>query len=155
MFKKGDWVKVNTKKFPSHELQDTGIDTFLVEEVRFKRNEGLTYLRLAGQGEAFYLAVGFIKVDSQLVNRNATFNEAFDNVTKPKHYQVVGNTEAKDLIKVMLEQYVKDNPEATPYQIYCAGNIFKYRLRVGEKDDPKQELGKIKQYGKMHDGTDV
>ncbi|AUR99137.1 protein of unknown function DUF3310 [Vibrio phage 1.262.O._10N.286.51.A9] len=74
-----------------------------------------------------------------------------DVVNSPKHYMVVGNTEAKDLIKVMLEQYVEDNPNATPYQIYCAGNIFKYRLRVGAKDAVEQEIGKVKKYGEMHD----
>lgn len=74
-----------------------------------------------------------------------------DAVDKPKHYQVVGNTRAENLINVMLAQYVKDNPDATPYQIFCAGNIFKYRLRVGNKDCPKQELGKIRKFGEMHD----
>ena len=74
-----------------------------------------------------------------------------DMVDKPKHYQVIGNTEAKDLIKAMLEVYVKDNPDATPWQISCAANIFKYRLRIGAKDDPTQELGKIRKYKELHD----
>lgn len=78
-------------------------------------------------------------------------NDVFDVVNKPKHYQVIGNTEAKSLIAVMLEQYVKDKPDATPYQIYCAGNAFKYRLRAGAKDNVEQEIGKANKYKEMHD----
>lgn len=73
-----------------------------------------------------------------------------DLVDKPNHYMVIGNTEAKDLIKVMLDQYVKDNPSATPYQIYCAGCSFKYRLRVGKKDAVGQEVRKALRYVDMH-----
>ena len=73
-----------------------------------------------------------------------------DAVDRPSHYMVIGNTEACDLIRVMLEQYVKDYPEATPYQIYCAGNSFKYRLRAGNKDNVEQEIAKAQKYKEMH-----
>ncbi len=74
-----------------------------------------------------------------------------DVVNAPSHYMIIGNTEAKDLINVMLEQYVKDTPTATPYQIFCAGNVFKYRLRAGSKDSVTQEIDKAKKYKEMHD----
>ncbi len=74
-----------------------------------------------------------------------------DLVNTPNHYMIIGNTEACDLIDVMLVQYVKDFPEATPYQIYCAGNAFKYRLRAGSKDNVEQEIKKAQKYKEMHD----
>ena len=72
-----------------------------------------------------------------------------DAVNTPSHYMIIGNTEACDLIRVMLEQYKKDNPEATPYQCYCAGNVFKYRLRAGGKDNVEQEIAKANKYKEM------
>lgn len=95
------------------------------------------------------------KVD--IINPKAvgsTMNQlnAPDVVNTPNHYMIIGNTEACDLIKVMLGQYVKDFPEATPYQIYCAGNAFKYRLRAGGKDNVEQEIAKALKYREMHNG---
>ncbi len=78
--------------------------------------------------------------------------DANEAVHSPKHYMVIGDTEACDLIACMLGQYVKDNPNATPYQIYCAGNVFKYRLRAGEKDDLQQDIDKANKYKAMHNG---
>ncbi len=78
--------------------------------------------------------------------------DANEAVHSPKHYMVIGDTEACDLIACMLGQYVKDKPNATPYQIYCAGNVFKYRLRAGEKDDLQQDIDKANKYKAMHNG---
>ncbi len=76
-----------------------------------------------------------------------------DAVHSPKHYMVIGDTQACDLIACMLGQYVKDNPNATPYQIFAAGCVFKYRLRAGEKDDLQQDIDKANKYKAMHNGT--
>ncbi|WP_421276141.1 DUF3310 domain-containing protein [Aeromonas veronii] len=67
----------------------------------------------------------------------------YDLVERPKHYDLFGDgtTEA---IQVIQKTLTKEE-----FKGYLKGNILKYRLRIGEKDDAKQEIGKIKAYNKM------
>lgn len=53
------------------------------------------------------------------------------------HYQVA----SKQPIEVMQEVM---SPEE--FQGFCRGNIIKYAMRLGHKDDSVKEAGKIKQY---------
>lgn len=64
-----------------------------------------------------------------------------NQVESPKHYEVIEGVEAKDIIKASL-----DALDITPWQAYCLGNILKYRLRAGEKDELVQEIGKANKY---------
>jgi len=54
------------------------------------------------------------------------------------HYEIYPNVEAIDIMKKMLS---KDE-----YIGYLKGNILKYQLRLGKKDDVTKELVKIKDY---------
>jgi len=54
------------------------------------------------------------------------------------HYAVFPGVEAIDVIKTML------SPEE--YQGFLKGNILKYQLRLGKKDNVDKELVKIKDY---------
>lgn len=62
-------------------------------------------------------------------------------VNSPKHYQLFPDMEVIDLIKSVL----------TPaeYAGYLKGNILKYKLRAGDKDDVQQDLAKAKKYKKF------
>lgn len=64
-----------------------------------------------------------------------------DVVNRPSHYQVISGIEAIDLIasSLTLEQW----------RGYCLGNIMKYRLRCGKKDDIAQEIAKSDKYKKL------
>lgn len=64
-----------------------------------------------------------------------------DAVNHPKHYAVFEQLEAIEVIasSMTLEQFYG----------YCLGNILKYRLRVGGKDDVMQELGKVSKYQEL------
>lgn len=62
----------------------------------------------------------------------------FDVVAKPKHYQFFPDVEAIDIIARSMT--------VTEFRGYCLGNRLKYRLRAGQKDDPKQELDKSDAY---------
>lgn len=64
-----------------------------------------------------------------------------DAVNHPKHYAVFEQLEAIEVIasSMTLEQFYG----------YCLGNILKYRLRVGGKDDVMQELGKVGKYQEL------
>lgn len=61
-----------------------------------------------------------------------------DAVHSPKHYAVFEQLEAIEVIasSMTTEQFYG----------YCLGNILKYRLRAGGKDDVMQELGKADRY---------
>ena len=65
-------------------------------------------------------------------------NVKSDAVNKPKHYAVFEQLEAIEVIasSMTTEQFYG----------YCLGNILKYRLRAGGKDDVMQELGKADRY---------
>jgi len=56
-----------------------------------------------------------------------------------KHYQVG----SKQPIEIMQEVM---SPEE--FQGFLRGNVIKYALRLGHKDDPVKEAGKIEQYAK-------
>ncbi len=61
-----------------------------------------------------------------------------DPVNHPKHYAIAPGVEAIDIIKASL----------TPEQFkgYLLGNLLKYRLRAGDKDDLKQDIAKSNWY---------
>lgn len=61
-----------------------------------------------------------------------------DAVNHPKHYAVFEQLEA---IEVIASSMTTDQ-----FYGYCLGNILKYRLRAGGKDDVMQELGKADRY---------
>lgn len=64
-----------------------------------------------------------------------------DAVNHPKHYAVFEQLEAIEVIasSMTTEQFYG----------YCLGNILKYRLRAGGKDDVIQELGKADKYQEL------
>lgn len=55
-----------------------------------------------------------------------------------KHYELYPGTEAIDVIKKML------TPEE--YKGFLKGNVLKYQLRLGKKDNVEKEIIKIKDY---------
>lgn len=91
-----------------------------------------------------------------LINRlsNHTNTEIWEQVENPdlvididnnkaknpnsKHYELWENFEAIDVIKLALTD--------EEYKGFLKGNILKYRLRVGKKDDVSKEIEKIKDY---------
>lgn len=64
-----------------------------------------------------------------------------DMVNSPKHYSVFDGTEAIEVIASSLT--------VSEFRGYCFGNLLKYRLRVGKKDDVMQELGKADKYEEL------
>lgn len=64
-----------------------------------------------------------------------------DAVNHPKHYAVFEQLEA---IEVIASSMTTDQ-----FYGYCLGNILKYRLRAGGKDDVMQELGKADKYQEL------
>jgi len=73
--------------------------------------------------------------------------EVFEEETKaeqvhsPKHYNVLEDIEAIQIIAGSMSQEM--------FKGYCLGNILKYRLRCGAKDDVNQELAKADKYKEL------
>lgn len=61
------------------------------------------------------------------------------SATSSNHYQVCDFQPIEIMQKLM-------TPEA--FQGFCHGNVIKYSLRFGYKDDKAKEAAKIAQYGK-------
>ena len=61
-----------------------------------------------------------------------------DVVKSPKHYQVIDGVESIDIIasSMTYEQF----------KGFCLGNIIKYRMRAGNKDELNQDINKSNFY---------
>lgn len=70
-------------------------------------------------------------------------NKENDNVRNPSHYQVLDGLEAIEIIAscMTLEQF----------HGYCLGNILKYRIRTGKKDNLEQDIAKADFYKELYD----
>ncbi len=60
------------------------------------------------------------------------------NIKENNHHLLWGDTQSIELIKDFLTK--------EEYKGFLKGNILKYQLRLGKKDDIPKELGKIKDY---------
>jgi len=79
---------------------------------------------------ADYEIVGSIKKVTELVH-------------SPKHYSVFDGVEAIEIIARSMTQI--------EFRGYCMGNLLKYKLRCGMKDDVMQELSKAEKYKELYE----
>lgn len=83
------------------------------------------------------------KKDKPVINGDCIISDTkVDMVNHPKHYEFFEDMEAIEVI-------VRTSTLAE-WRGYCRGNKLKYRLRVGKKDDIKQELGKSDKYDELY-----
>jgi len=66
-----------------------------------------------------------------------------DVVQNPKHYELFEDTQVIEIIASSM------STEA--FHGYCLGNILKYRLRAGNKDNAIQELAKADKYKELYE----
>ena len=66
-----------------------------------------------------------------------------DVVNSPSHYDLFDGTEA---IEIIARSLTKEE-----FRGYCFGNLLKYRLRCGKKDDVNQELSKADKYKELYE----
>ncbi|MNV90123.1 hypothetical protein D3C71_1844740 [compost metagenome] len=64
-------------------------------------------------------------------------------VNSPKHYSLFEDVEAIEVIARSLTQ--------AEFRGYCFGNLLKYKLRCGLKDDVLQELSKAEKYKELYE----
>lgn len=65
------------------------------------------------------------------------------NIKNPSHYQILDGCESIEIIAsaMTIEQW----------HGFCLGNIIKYRLRAGNKDELGQDIGKANYYKELYD----
>lgn len=64
-----------------------------------------------------------------------------DVVNSPSHYALFDGVEAIEIIASSLTK--------SEFRGYCLGNLLKYRLRCGKKDNVEQELKKADKYKEL------
>jgi len=64
-----------------------------------------------------------------------------DLVKNPSHYQIFDDIESI--------QIIASSMTVEEYRGFCFGNLLKYRLRAGGKDDITQEIGKANFYKEL------
>ncbi len=74
---------------------------------------------------------------------NAPERTTGDLINKPKHYQLIGDLEAIDVIAMAMTE--------DQFFGYCLGNILKYRLRNGKKGSSigNEDLDKANKYEQL------
>ena len=66
-----------------------------------------------------------------------------DIVQNPRHYELFDDTQVIEIIASSM------STEA--FHGYCLGNVLKYRLRAGNKDDATQEIAKADKYKELYE----
>lgn len=133
-FKKGDKVKVvvGNRNIPLGSIWE-------VKQSVYDYDDGDEFLALVGC-KLTEDAAGWSASRFELVRDSEKESDA---VHSPKHYAVFDDIEA---IEVIARSMTKEM-----FKGYCFGNLLKYRLRVGGKDEVMQELGKADKYKELYE----
>lgn len=138
MFKRGDKVKIRQDMWEKHHEPLTRLgfgvpkspEGYEVSQV-FENQK-----RISLKGCSNIYNSEYFELCAEEPTTEMTFKP--DAVNSPKHYSVFEKLEA---IEVIASSMTSDQ-----FYGYCLGNILKYRLRAGGKDDVMQELGKADRY---------
>lgn len=135
-FQAGDSVRVIESKFPF------GVSHGLIKGFCYNVEyaEG-TAVKLEQRIELFH--EDYFELIGRILPKESmsSFKMKSEQVHSPKHYNVLENIEAIQIIAGSMSQEM--------FKGYCLGNILKYRLRCGAKDDVNQELAKADKYKEL------
>lgn len=81
--------------------------------------------------------------ESDIKSKVNTSSGAIDKVKSPSHYQLIDGVESIEIIARSLTQ--------EQWKGFCLGNMLKYRIRAGKKDDLQQDIDKAKFYGELYE----
>lgn len=121
-------------------------------DVCFNHN-GKQWTLSEGQGDFEYVEEGYT-VNKVVDKKEPTLHSLYitpkdigvfhkDVVNSPSHYDLFDGTEA---IEIIARSLTKEE-----FRGYCFGNLLKYRLRCGKKDDVNQELSKADKYKELYE----
>ena len=121
-------------------------------DVCFNHN-GKQWTLSEGQGDFEYVDEDYT-VDKVVDEKEPTLHNLYitpkdigvfhkDVVNSPSHYDLFDGIEA---IEIIARSLTKEE-----FRGYCFGNLLKYRLRCGKKDDVNQELSKADKYKELYE----
>lgn len=135
-----------------HEVQRVVVDGFFGKGYRFKANGKLWEIferecEVLEEGcRSSYCECEEGKCSGGKVDMRADEAEKVktkDMVNSPSHYALFDDIEA---IQVIAASMTKEM-----FKGYCFGNLLKYKLRAGGKDDIQQELKKADKYKELYE----
>lgn len=116
-------------------MKEIKLDTIIV----FIDNDGNLAKILPNQGtEHLNEEQALVRAIEEISKRIHSPVKASEQINEPSHYEVFPKVQAREIIKAALT--------FEEYNGFLKGNILKYRLRVGGKDDVEQELAKAGKY---------
>lgn len=148
MFKSGDKVNLSSKGVSIYSQDDWNgypipYKIFkhggVVSRVEFPSDDGpRVYVKSNDGGGTVYFNEDELEIQS-IVPGSLTK----ELVNRPKHYELFEDVEA---IEVISRSLTKEE-----FRGYCFGNLLKYRLRCGKKDNVEQELAKADKYKELYE----
>lgn len=143
-FNVGDSVKIRQDMWDKHEPSLTRLgfpapnsfDGYVVSQV-FQNQQRISLKGCSNIYNAEYFELCKVTPTVEMEFKESQDNKP-DAVNHPKHYAVFEQLEAIEVIASTMS--------TEQFYGYCLGNILKYRLRAGGKDDVMQELGKADRY---------
>lgn len=81
--------------------------------------------------------------ESDTQSKGITPSSVIDQVKSPSHYQLMDDVESIEIIARSLTH--------EQWKGFCLGNMLKYRIRAGKKDDLQQDIDKADFYGELYE----
>ena len=134
-FKKGDKV-ISVMNTPYAQEGFTGTVAYINSDTRYPIN-------VVKDDQHNSNVYAFADNELALLRTFQADEKESDAVHSPKHYAVFDDIEAIEVIARSMTQEM--------FKGYCFGNLLKYRLRVGGKDEVMQELGKADKYKELYE----
>lgn len=134
-FKKGDKV-ISVMNTPYAQEGFTGTVAYIIPNTKYPIN-------VVKDDQHSSVVHAFADSELALLKSEGARVEESDAVHSPKHYAVFDDIEAIEVIARSMTQEM--------FKGYCFGNLLKYRLRVGSKDEVMQELGKADKYKELYE----
>lgn len=121
--------------------------TFLVTTPNFIPKNEIESLQLAGFSEEYnFNSAAFIFKEAtdnfQTDTKNQQSEPNSNAVINPKHYDVMDEKVIEMIARCQTQEM---------FYGFCLGNVMKYRLRAGGKDDLVQEIQKADNYPNLYD----
>lgn len=133
-FKKGDKV-ISIMNTPYTQEGFTGTVAYIIPNIKYP-------IHVVKDDQHSSVIYAFADNELALLKPENVEKES-DAVHSPKHYSVFDDIEAIEVIARSMTQEM--------FKGYCFGNLLKYRLRVGGKDEVMQELGKADKYKELYE----
>ena len=134
-FKKGDKV-ISVMNTPYAQEGFTGTVAYINSDTRYPIN-------VVKDDQHNSNVYAFADNELALLRTFQADEKESDAVHSPKHYAVFDDIEAIEVIARSMTQEM--------FKGYCFGNLLKYRLRVGGKDEVMQELAKSDKYKELYE----